>query len=261
MTSPTPAAFPAAPDPSGSQAPADPVATGSVDAVADLRATARWTVAAAAGVGALLLGAGPLAAVGKVDGWPDALTAFGGLTLAMLGVGWAIWQTGEALTPCLATLADLDAPGMAGLRAAVARNPSAFYGPYASLDDLCARHLTHERIASDLAVKLAREQDPARARVLEQGLADARANAEQARMLQQRLLALIHAWSVRNAVRRARLHTLAAFVVVAVGAVLFLTATSDGSPARPAKSAPASSTQSSSTQVSSFSDSWAPTSR
>ncbi|POX51836.1 hypothetical protein C3489_19200 [Streptomyces sp. Ru71] len=234
MTSPVP-------DAAAALTAADPAATGPADAVADLRATARWTIAATAAVGALLLGGGPLVAVGRIHGWQDAAAAFGGLALAVLGIGWAIWQTGEALTPRLATLADLSAPGMAGLREAVARDPSAYYGPYGSLDELSAGRRLHEKVAAELAVRLAREQDPDRTRVLQQGLADARANAAQAGALQQRLLTLIHAWSVRNAVRRARVHTLAAFVLVTLGAVLFLTATYEDTPAQPAKSARASS--------------------
>jgi hypothetical protein len=223
--------------PSPPQEPADPVATGPADAVADLRTTARWTIVAVAGVGALLVGGGPLTAVGRIDDWGDTFAAFGGLALTVLGVGWAIWQTGEALTPCLATLDDLDAPEMASLRAAIARNPAAYYGPYRSLRELRTQRRLHEAVAADLAVKLAREQDPVRTKIFEQGLADARANAEEARRLQHRLLTLIHAWSVRHAVRRARLHTLAAFGLVALGAVLFLTATGDKAADPPAKQA------------------------
>lgn len=225
-------------DPQGS---ADPVTVGAAAAVADLRATARWTIAAMAGIGTLLLGAGPLTAVGKVHDAGHATAAFAGLALAVLGVGWAIWQTGEALTPCLATLTDLAAPEMAQLREAIARNPSAFYGPYDSLDELSAQRRLHEKIAADLAVKLAREPDSARARILEQALDDARVNTEQAYSMQHRLLALVHAWSVRNAVRRARLHTLAAFVVVTLGAVLFLTATGATTTEPPTKSSAGSS--------------------
>ncbi|MEV0975600.1 hypothetical protein [Streptomyces sp. NPDC049915] len=233
MTSPLP-------DPATAGPTADPAATGPADAVTDLRTTARWTIAATAAVGALLLGGGPLVAVGRIHGWADAAAAFGGLALAVLGIGWAIWQTGEALTPRLATLADLGTPGMAGLREAVARDPSAYFGPYASLDELSAGRRLHEKIAAELAVRLAREPDADHTRVLQQGLADARANAQQARALQQRLLTLIHAWAVRDAVRRARVHTLAAFMVVTLGAVLFLTATHEDPPAQPAKSARAS---------------------
>jgi hypothetical protein len=62
--------------------------------------------------------------------------------------------------------------------------------------------------------------------VLAQALDDARANADLARLLQGRLVQLAQAWKVRTAVRRARRQTLAAAVVVAVGVVLFLVATS-----------------------------------
>lgn len=228
--------------PPPSQEPADPVATGPADAVADLRATARWTVVAVAGVGTLLVGGGPLTAVGRINDWGDTFAAFGGLALTVLGVGWVVWQTGEALSPCLATLDDLDAPEMALLREAIARNPAAYYGPYRSVGELRSQRRLHQAVAADLAVKLAREQDPVRTAVLEQGLADAGANAEEARRLQDRLLTLVHAWSVRNAVRRARLHTLAAFGLVTLGAVLFLTSTGGKAADPPAKPGPAVST-------------------
>jgi peptidoglycan/LPS O-acetylase OafA/YrhL len=69
--------------------------------------------------------------------------------------------------------------------------------------------------------------------VLERTLADARANADLARGLQSRLVEFALAWKVRNAVRRARLHTLAAAAVVALGAVLFVSATHEKEPAKP----------------------------
>ncbi|MEU6557985.1 hypothetical protein ABZ915_48550 [Streptomyces sp. NPDC046915] len=226
------------------QSPADPVSTGPGDAIADLRATARWTVVAVATVGALLVGGGPLTAVGRIHDWGDTFAALGGLALTVLGVGWAIWQTGEALTPCLATLDDLDAPEMTQLRDAIARNPAAYYGPYRSLGELRSRLRLHQAVAADLAIRLSREQDPLRTKILERGLADARANAEEAQLLQHRLLALIHAWSVRNAVRRARLHTIAASGLVVLGAILFLTATSDSAAEPPAKPGPSASADS-----------------
>lgn len=85
----------------------DPVPTGEQAAavmpadatVADMRAVARWTIMATAAVGGLLLGGFPLAAIGKVHGLGDIALAAGGLALAMVGVFWAIWWTGEVLTP------------------------------------------------------------------------------------------------------------------------------------------------------------------
>lgn len=64
--------------------------------------------------------------------------------------------------------------------------------------------------------------------MLAQALADARANVDLARGRQSRLVEFALAWPVRNAVRRARLHTL-----VALGAILFVSATHEKEPAHP----------------------------
>jgi hypothetical protein len=207
-----------------------------------MRSTARWTVAAAAGVGALLLGGAPLTAIGKISGAGPAVLAYAGLVVALGGVGWAVWRTGEALMPRIATLADLDDPDLSDLRATMARDPSAFYGPFgAGPEDLRAAVTFHGTVAANLAVTAAAEADPVRSRVLAQALADARANADLARDLQGRLVEFALAWKVRNAVRRARLHTLAAAAVVALGAILFVSATHVKEPAKPAHPSPAPS--------------------
>jgi hypothetical protein len=199
-----------------------------------MRATARWTVAGAAGVGALLLGGAPLTAIGKISDAGHAVLAFAGLVVALGGVAWAIWQTGEALMPRIATLSDLDDPDLSDLRATMAREPSAFFGPFGDgREDLRSAVAFHGTVAANLAVTAAGEQDPVRSRLLSQALADARANAGLARDLQNRLAELVHAWKVRTAVRRARRHTLAAAAVVALGAVLFLSATHQPQAARP----------------------------
>ncbi|GGP98630.1 hypothetical protein BKA00_005784 [Actinomadura coerulea] len=209
------------------------------EAVADMRATARWTIAAVAAVGALLLGGAPLTAVGKVNDAGDALAAFVGLALALAGVGWAIWQTGEVLTPRFTTIAELDRPAMSGLRRIIAQDKVAFYGPFGqSPEALRAACLLHETTWAKLAVTRAKAEDQAEVRVLEQALDDARANAALARRLEGRLVDLIHAWEVRVALRRARVHTLVAMFLVAIGAVLFLTATIDNAPRAPAKPVP-----------------------
>jgi hypothetical protein len=212
------------------------------DAVADMRATARWTVAGAAAVGALLLGGAPLTAVGKISHAANAVLAFAGLVVALGGVAWAIWQTGEALMPRIATLADLDDPDLSDLRATMARDPSAFFGPFGQArDDLRAAVAFHGTVAANLAVTAAAEQDPVRSRLLTQALADARANADLARRLQDRLVELVHAWKVRTAVRRSRRHTLGAAAVVALGAVVFLSAAHGPGTARSTHPAPSPS--------------------
>ncbi|GGM27680.1 MULTISPECIES: hypothetical protein [Micromonospora] len=206
-----------------------------LDAVPDMRATAKWLVAAAAAVGSLLLGVGPLTAVGRVGTAGDALWAFVGLVVALAGVGVGIWFAAEALTPPVTTLATLDTPALAGLRARIGTDPGAFYGPFGdSVTDLRAGVTTHAAAAAQLAILLSQERDPTTRTVLDQALRDAQANERLARQLQRRLLEFVHVWQVRQALRRSRIATLAAMAVVALGAVLFLLATADRPVATPA---------------------------
>jgi hypothetical protein len=131
----------------------------------------------------------------------------------------------------------------------MAKDPTAFYGPFRECenggsqgvgrhgrkepgavtgtyhDGLRRAAARHRVVAGNLAVKAAAEDDPVRSRLLAQALEDARANAELAERLQRQLVEFVHAWKVRAAVRRARVHTLAAAAVIALGAVLFLSAT------------------------------------
>ncbi|MBC2869446.1 hypothetical protein [Streptomyces mexicanus] len=198
-------------------------------AVADMRATARWTVAATAAVGGVLLGGLPFAAIGKLHGGGDLALAVGGLAVAMAGVFWVIWATGEVLTPRFVTLTSLDGPGLAGLRAAVQREPEAFFGPFgasaAELDRSC-RH--HTQTAARIARLLVTETDDVRRARLTHWLGVARSNAAHARARRRALLELVHAWQVRATLRRARIHTLLASLLVVAGAVLFLLATDGG---------------------------------
>ena len=198
-----------------------------LDAVDDMRTTAKWIIGAAAAVGAALLGGAPLAAVGTIHGFGAAAEAFGGLALGLAGVGWAIWHTADALIPPTTTLASLETPQLADLRAQIAAEPAAFFGPFggsaARVQAACQRYDT---AAAQIAVMLAAEPDPARQRILAQGRADALANAAQARARLRWLLSFIHAWRVRDQLRRARLHTFVGAAVAALGAVLFIVATS-----------------------------------
>ena len=75
------------------------------------------------------------------------------------------------------------------------------------------------------AIRLSAESDEIRARQLAQGIADAQANAANAGARLRWLLELAHAWRVRDQLRRARLQTFAGAVVTALGAVLFVAAT------------------------------------
>jgi hypothetical protein len=205
-----------------------------LETVTDMRVTAKWIIGAAAAVGAALLGGVPLAAIGKVHGAGSAAVAFAGLVVGLAGVGWAIWQTADALIPVATTLSALDTPQLAGLRAQVDADPAAFYGTFGtSPAELHAAFHHFDTAAARIAVMLAHEQDGRRQRVLVQGLADAQANAFQARARLQWLLEMTHAWRVRSQLRRARLHAFAGAAVAALGAVLFLTATTANDSAGP----------------------------
>lgn len=209
--------------------PADPMQglPSPLDAVDDMRSAAKWTIAAVAAVGAALLGGAPLAAVGKVHGFGSAAEAFGGLALGLLGVGWAIWHTTDALIPPTTTLATLDTPPLADLRAQIAADPRAFFGPFGtSVAQVQAAIQSYDTAAAQIAVLLAAGPDAARQRVLEQGQADALANAAAASGRLRWLLSLVHAWRVRDQLRAARLQTFGGAAAAALGAVLFIVATS-----------------------------------
>ncbi|GAA4604215.1 hypothetical protein GCM10023195_14290 [Actinoallomurus liliacearum] len=225
--------------------PADlPPAPG--DAVADIRATAKWTIGAAAAVGALLLGGAPLAAINKIHGTGHIALAVSGLALALAAVAWIIRQAGETLMPRVVSLSALDDPDLADLRRLIEAEPVTFYGPFGtSAAELAEAAAWHDTVAANTAYLLARETDSARIRILEQTLADARANARAARLLQYRLVQFVHAWKVRGAVRAARRQTLGGAFVVLIGASLFFAASAPETPAKsnigptPVRSSPA----------------------
>jgi hypothetical protein len=215
-----------------------------LDAVDDMRTAAKWIIGAAAAVGVALLGGAPLTGAGKIHGFGSAAEAFGGLVLGLAGVGWAIWHTSDALIPPTTTLAALQQPELAELRAQIAADPPAFFGPFgtsvAQVQETCRYYDT---VAAQAAVLLAAEPDPIRQRVLTQGQTDALANAAGASARLRWLLALAHAWRVRGQLRQARKHTFVGAAAAALGAVLFITATStqtssgDQKAANPAASA------------------------
>src|SRR5882757_6423927 len=104
-----------------------------LEAVDDLRAAAKWTLAAEGAVGAALISGGPLVAVGQVHGVAHALVAGAGLAVALGGVGRVI----EA-------------------------DPAQFFGVVATKVDAL---LLHQEVAVDLARKVGAEKDPARRQV------------------------------------------------------------------------------------------------
>jgi hypothetical protein len=118
MTPPRP--DPAAP---GTPMPFDALPS-PLDAVDDLRATARWMIAADGAVGAVLISGGPLVAVGKVSGLGHALIAGAALT----GVGLAIWPTSRVLVPPVTTPATLRQDSTKGLREIIDATPADFFG-------------------------------------------------------------------------------------------------------------------------------------
>jgi hypothetical protein len=196
-----------------------------LDAVPDMRSTAKWTIAALGAVGAVMIGAIPLSTLGKLDGAADLAIASIGLVLGVGGVAWAIWHTSEALTPPVTTLSSLDSRELAPLRAYLERSPESFFGPFgASVDELVAQGGFHAQVAINLADAVALEKDPNRRQNLERTLADAQANASMARILQRQLLEFAHAWQVRAALRRARFHTMTAVGVTLFGVILVMIA-------------------------------------
>src|SRR5258708_37915068 len=96
---------PAGGDPGPSGRDATRVADGSLpsplDSVDDMRSPAKWMLAAAGAVGAVLLSGGPLVAVGQVHGLLHAFLAWLGLVISLGGLGVAIWFTSQVLVPRL----------------------------------------------------------------------------------------------------------------------------------------------------------------
>lgn len=192
-----------------------------LDSVADSREAARWTLASCGAVGALLLGGGPLLAMGKISGWVHAAWAGGGLFVALLGVAWAMWQTSEVLVPPLTTPDVLTSPALRGLRERFDAAPGYYFGSLATdVEDL----LRHRHLAAEISRRLASAEGTERS-ALERGLATARRNIARTDPYLRWLLATAHAWLVREKLRRARRHTFLSAVLVITGAVMFLSAT------------------------------------
>lgn len=210
----TPRPDPAAP---GTPMPFDALPS-PLDAVDDLRAAARWMIAAAGAVGAVLLSGGPLVAVGKVTGLGHALIAGAALVVALAGVGLAIWQTSRVLVPPVTTPATLRQDSTKELREIIDESPADFFGLAAtSVEDL----LRHRAIAANLSQEVIAEGDPRRRAVLERHLRRAQANIARTDPYVRWLLAMAHVWQIQAALRRARWFSLVAVVLVAAGAVAF----------------------------------------
>ncbi|WP_433824600.1 hypothetical protein ACQP2E_20880 [Actinoplanes sp. CA-015351] len=226
--------------PSIAQDPLEPVASvatsglpSPLDAVADMRAAARWTAAAVGAVGATLIAGVPLTALGRIENTGDAVAIAIGLAIAMVGVAWAIWHISEALTPPVTSLATYHRRETAGLRNLAATDPSALFGQFGDLESL--RDALRMRRRAVAALEAAVARNPTR-EILVHGLEDARVNLAVVQQTSQRLLALMHAWQVRAQLRRARVHAVLGMLVVTVGVAIFLSATPEPPP-EPAKSA------------------------
>jgi hypothetical protein len=197
-------------------------------AVDDLRAAAKWTLAAAGAVGTVLISGGPLVAAGQVHGVPHAVVAGLGLLAALCGVGLAIWSTSKVLAPRLTTPATLTSPGMDKFRAAVEAEPEQFFGGIAK--DV-ASLLRYQVIAVRLAeLGAARRDDPRQQAMIAVQLARVMGDAARADPYVRWLLTAAHAWLVEAELKRSRRFTLAGGVLVVAGAVLFFSVTGNGGP-------------------------------
>ncbi|MET8040661.1 hypothetical protein ABZU25_07320 [Micromonospora sp. NPDC005215] len=196
-----------------------------IDAVADMRAAAKWTIAAFAVVGAFILGGVPVAVIGKLQDRGDAVAVAAGIMTALLGVSWAVWHTTEALTPPITTIASLRDPRLKRMLGIIESDPAAFFGGFGTDEKSLRESLVmHATMVSALSLRLAKECSEEQRRVWALALDDARANLAGAQYAQQRLLAIIYTWQVREALRRARLQTLTGVALSAVGALVFLSA-------------------------------------
>jgi hypothetical protein len=226
-------------------------------AVDDMRATAKWTLAALGAVGAVLISGGPLVAVGQVHGVGHVVIAGAGLLLALAGIGAAIWYTTDVLSPRLVTPSTLlgrkptpkvAAPPrwqavlarltiarrdpLAELRARVTESPELFFGVLAR--DI-AGLLRHRAMEVGLAWQLQAEpgkteHGKARRANLEKHLQQVSRDASRAEPLVGWLLLAAHAELVRAALRRSRIATIAGGALVIIGAVLFFSVTGSSGP-------------------------------
>jgi hypothetical protein len=216
-------AAPQPPAPAGG-APFDALPS-PLDAVDDLRATAKWTIVAFGAVGAAMISGGPLVAIGTVHGSVHIVVAGLGLAAVLVGVAVAIWQTTKVLTPVITTPTTIEK--LTDLTALIDAHPEEFFGATAtSVSDL----LLHRRAAVKLQRELAAETDANRIRVLTQNLHRAQANITRTDPYLRWLLALAHVWQIQAALRRARGWTLGGGLLVVAGAVAFLAVTASHGP-------------------------------
>ncbi|MGJ6969206.1 hypothetical protein ACSDR0_45685 [Streptosporangium sp. G11] len=240
-------------DPVLSSGPAPP-SLSPLDAVAEMRASAKWIVVALAAAGAALLGGGPIAAAGKINDLSGAIVACVGLIIALVGIGLAIWWTAEALIPPLTTPQSIDTePSLADLRQRVSSEPQAFYGPFGhSMTDLGRSLHFHQTVARNLSRMLSAETPPDRRTTLTTKLEEATETVAAIKQRSVALLQLAHAWQVRDQLRKARLRALIGAAIAAFGATIFLATTIPATtdPAKPQPSPTATASRSTSPKLS-----------
>jgi len=205
-----------------------------LDSVDDMRAAAKWMLAAAGAVGAALISGGPLVAVGQVHGLWHAFLAWLGLVIALGGVGVAIWYTSQVLVPRLTTPNTMrKADELDRLRTVIASEPAEFMGFSAkSVDGLFKRQdLLREKTAA-LMLQVGQAANDEQRGQAQAALAQVQKNSQVVAVYVRWVLALGHAELVRVTLQRSRRATLAGGVIVAFGAVLFFSATGSSGPAQ-----------------------------
>jgi hypothetical protein len=205
-----------------------------LDSVSDMRAAAKWTLAASGAVGAALISGGPLVAVGKIHGALHAVLAGLGLAIALSGVGIAIWFTSRVLVPRLMTPAVLKnarRPELAMLKKLIDAEPTEFFDIAAtSVDGLFARQQQLRENAASLARQISREKDPQRHTMYQNQIRRVEKNRERVGRYVQYVLALGSAWQIKADLELSRKWTLAGAMLVIIGAVLFFISTSNNEP-------------------------------
>jgi len=194
-----------------------------IDSVDDMRAAAKWTLAVAGAVGAVLVSGGSLVAVGQVHTTGQAFLAGLGLVIALSGVGLAIWSTSRVLAPRLTTPATFRSPELAGLVERIQSEPAEFFGLMATtVDGLFNLQAQYRQNAASLAKQAAAAKNPRRAQLQAQ-VSRVEESAERVGRYVRWLLALGHAWQVKTDLEKSRRWLLVSGVLVVVGAVLFFT--------------------------------------
>jgi hypothetical protein len=191
-----------------------------LDSVNDMRAAAKWMLAAAGAVGAALISGGPLVAIGQVHGGLNIFLAVLGLIFALSGVGVAILFTSDVLVPRLTTPKTFrSADELDDLRELIKAEPTEFFGVAAqTLDGLFERQDALRHNAVSLARQAAAEKSPQRRAQYQAQLRRVEDNGERVGRYVRWLLALGHAWRIKAALQRARMATLAGGGLVIVGA-------------------------------------------